>query len=386
MASPGKVRDRAKALVGFIGRRVAWRYGNAAEPFKGDPDAAACELNALRAFVDANRSLEYEVKRIGAVAAPGRFRWTGAQAHGGLVRCIPNGSSSVLRFDESGDWGRDDFISFHSHDPFQWTGGCLHEGRLFGFPRASNQLLMQDLMEGDVAICDLGTNYEGEHHYGGVVTADGVVVQPPRNTDHLLMIHLDDRETRTIHLAPPALSLRLRYCASFLHPNGLVYFAPERDEKVVVFDPKTHRFRRIGSPVRAMVFDLALAMDGNLYGFSAAEPGILRIDVREEEATMIRTDWGVPGCYTSKLGINGRIYGIPGRGDSFLEFDVESHGIKVIGHADDAKVVHCAGGCVTESGVIACAPCEGAGLYLLEPTAPRMIPERLRRSCFVDCY
>ena len=385
-----KILRRLQKLLGaarqIISCRIAGMYGNSRDAFQMDDRAVTELVKSLNVFTGGNKDITYSVESLGSAEGKGRFKWTGASADDEAAFLIPNSSNEILRVDDKGVIGRHAIRVCQDSGSFRWTGGCIYQGRLYCFPRSSNFLLEYDMSSGEIREIDLGQNYRGEHHYGGVLVPGGKVILPPRNTDHLLVVDLNSMKAHRVQLAPQYLNLRLRYCCSVLHPNGLVYFAPERHDRVLVFNPETEEFRRMGRSVNAMVFGMAFAPDGCLYGFSAVEKGILRIDTINETADMIRCDYGIPGCYGTKLGINGHLYGIPGKGTRFLEFCPEDHSITRLAYACSDNLVTCAGGSVRRDGVIVCAPCEEDKLLDLMPSTRRTIPDTLYELCFSDCY
>lgn len=375
------------AAKSALARRVAWRYGNAELEMSKRREIARVTISELRSFTEKNSYIAYSVQAVGTAEMSSRYNWTGAQYYEGMAYFVPNGAATLVAWD--GDDGLCKWAIEHiDNEPFKWTGGCIFQDKLFCFPRASNELLICDLGQESLRKVDLGQGYRGEHHYGGVMTARGMVYQPPRNTDHILSIDLasSSLHAKKIPLAPPFVGAKLRYCGSFLHPNGLVYFLPERDERVLVFDPETEQFKRIGPPIDAMVFDVALAPDGNLYGFSAAGYGLLQIDIKRESVEMLKTGIDQPGCYGTKLGLNGRLYGVAGKGGCFLEYDPTTREAKVIGKGLNEGVVTCAGATVTQHGMIVCAPCQEGTVYALRPSESCVIPKQLFVDCFSDCY
>lgn len=364
-------------------RAVAWKQASAAvTPNNADVSELFVQYGV---FVAKNKGVRYAVDARSPVDVIQEYKFVGAQSHYDEVLFVPNGSDSFASLDSNNAVALLPFLDPASAKPFQWTGGCMWDGALYCFPRASNSLLSLDLSTGEASQIDLGQGYAGEHHYGGVLVGT-TVYQPPRNADHLLAIDLETASARRIPLAPQWLHMRFRYCGSVLHPNGLVYFLPERDDRVIVFDPKTECFRFIGDPVRAMVFDACVDVRGHIYGFSAYEKGVLHIDPDDELVEMVRQDYGVPGCYGTKLGINGLMYGIPGDGDSVLEFNPDSYEIRSIGRTEQLGIkAKCAGGAVRDDGSIVAVPAFGSYVYSVVPSRKGKIPAELN-SLFQDCY
>jgi len=203
-------------------------------------------LEKLKKFVNANSKVQKKVvhKKINKVE---KLSWVGAQISNDKVYFIPNGESEFLIYDlKSNKFQK---IGNLSNKPFKWTGGNIYNNKLYSFPRSSNKLLELNLNTKKIELHDLELNYSNEHHYGGVLTEDGVIYQPPRNNNYILKINLKDYSIAKIYIAPKF--LKLRYCGSIKHPNGMIYFLPENG-KVLCFNPKTNHISFIGKNVKVM--------------------------------------------------------------------------------------------------------------------------------------
>lgn len=303
--------------------------------------------------------------------------------HPDLACCIPNSSRQIICFDPVSmkykHWG------LLSEGNFKWTGGGKYKNIIYAFPRTSNCVLCIDCERETTEEMPLPVVYEGEHHYGGVITDKGYIYQPPRNADHILKININTWEVSKIYLVPRLFHLKLRYCGSICHPNGFIYFLPEREERVIKFDPDTDQFEYIGRPIKeCMVFSAVVMPDGNIYGFSLYK-GILKIDVENEDVTMIFYHINF-GCYGTKLGINGHAYGIPGSGTEFWEYDAATNDVRSCGTNGDKKKAKCAGGFTDTMGNIHMAPAFGDKIYSLIFNNKKEIPEIIYKMFFTDNY
>lgn len=342
------------------------------------------KLDSLKSFYKKNNASVIKIETF-PVEGQNQYKWVGGQVNeNDDLFGIVNGATKVLKFSNLNQT-----IEYFGELPprnFKWTGGCFYNKSLYGFPRSANELLKVDVEQETTQELKLGLNYRGEHHYGGVLTRKGIVYQPPRNTDHILAIDLNTLRCRRIPLAPQWKKIKFRYCGSVLHPNGFVYFLPEFGERVIKFDPDTEEFAYIGSALDCMVFDAAIAPDGNIYGYSAYSHGLLKIDVMKDTTEMAHQEL-LPGCYGTKLGPNGKLYGIPGDGNDFLEYDVENDRIDSIGRAAELGNAKCAGGAVDHFGNIYCVPALGSYLYKIRFNGiEAAIPKDLYDDFFVDCY
>lgn len=341
-------------------------------------------LNALQEFT--NRFKNLTVKKILHTEIKdyreGKFVG-GILVYGTIACLIPNSSRQVMLFNTSTleyeKWG------WLSDGRFKWTGGGQKNQYIFAFPRAFNKILQIDCQELKTEEIDISLNYKGEHHYGGVLCKNGMIYQPPRNTDHLLAINTISWEVHKIKLLHGYIHYKLRYCGSVLHPNGYIYFLPERNERVIMFHPSTEKFIFIGRFIsECMVFHAVVSVDGNIYGFSLYN-GILKIDVRKNSVKMLYPDKYF-GCYGTKMGINGKIYGILGNGETFWEYNVVGHELKRIKNIDNTQKAKCAGGLTDRSGNIHMVPAFGNEIYTLDFGNKEIIPEKLYEQYFSDNY
>lgn len=118
------------------------------------------------------------------------------------------------------------FSGTYSKNDFKWTGGCIYNGKLFSFPHSKNTLLVYDISSDMFKEIDCGFNNTAEHHYGGVCPTDGIVYQPPKNTNHILKWDLKTKSCRKIEINN---GQNCRYCGTVIHPDGYIYFIPEKD-------------------------------------------------------------------------------------------------------------------------------------------------------------
>lgn len=311
-------------------------------------------------------------------------KWVGGVLdHKYSVCFIPNSAGKVLYYDTRMEhfetWGRT------SEGRFLWTGGGTFKNKIYGFPRTSNELIRINYSDKTIEEISLSLNYDGEHHYGGVITDSGKICQPPRNTDHLLITDIETCEVHMVYLVPHAIRCKLRYCGSVKHPNGCIYFLPERKERVIKFNPVTEQYSFIGNTIsECMAFGGVVALDGNIYGFSLYK-GILKIDVENNRTEMLCCNICF-GCYGTKMGINGKLYGIPGDGSMIWEFDIHTGQAKSVWELKEHSKAKCAGGVVDYKGDIHMVPAFGNYIYSLKFNNYSEIPADLHKMFFSDCY
>ncbi len=347
-----------------------------------DNEYMSCQndLVKLENFVEKNAELEKSIngKKINKASI---LSWVGAQINNQKLYFIPNNESNILVYDLKSDKTKK--IGNLSDKSFKWTGGNVYKNKLYCFPRTSNDLLELDFDTEKIVLHDLNLNYSKEHHYGGVMTEDGFIYQPPRSNNYILKINLKDYSTHKIYIAPKF--LKLRYCGSVMHPNGMIYFLPENG-RVICFNPKNNHVSFIGKSVKAYCFDAKVYHDGNIYGFSAYKTGILKVNVKNKSAKMLHNDINFKS-YGTKLGINGKLYSIPGDGDLFYEYSPLNDKVDVIGETYEKGLnAKCAGGCVDQFGNIYSTPTFGKYMYIIKFNNKNKIPSDLYKQFFIDNY
>lgn len=335
-----------------------------------------------RNYVTKNRDVEYIVHRKTLPPVQAVHKWVGAQHSSGWLYGIPNDMNAVLKY------GRDtvQYLETMETGCFKWTGGCIWNGFLYGFPRASNCLLKMALDTEKIEYIKLQTDYLKEHHYGGVCTKDGMIYQPPRDTDHILVWNLKTKQARRIYLVNKSENRTFRYCGSILTSNGIIYFLPEMNEKVIKLDTKTEKWDFIGKEMDSMVFDAKMGVDGCIYGYSAYCPGILKINTNTDSAEMIHPEI-TPGAYGTKLGVNGHLYSIPGDGDDIWDYNPFTDTVTSIYRFSKEQKAKYAGGVTVKNGNIYAVPARENGLLQLKANGCNSeIPEDLYLEYFSDCY
>lgn len=325
---------------------------------------------------------EYVVRKADLPIKHKGYKWVGGQWTGNKFYGVPNDEKAFLFYDKNGPQiGDSQFTGC-----FKWTGGCIWKDKMYCFPRSRNSFLVYDLKTEEEYERFLPCGYLDEHHYGGVRTGEGIVYQPPRNTDHILVTDLKYFAVRKIFLAPSWMRMKFRYCGSIIHPNGYIYFLPERDQKVIKFNPVDETWCYIGKEISPFVFDAKVGCDGNIYGYSAYSDGILKIDVFADEVSMLHTEVK-PEAYGTKMGINGKLYSVPGAGGEIYEYDIESDILRSIYHVPEDVEVKFAGGATNVDGRIIFAPAECSSVLILEPEVRGYeIPFEDYERIYVDFY
>lgn len=333
-------------------------------------------------FIVRNRNVQYMVSFEKLPCVSAIHKWVGAQNNENYIYGIPNDMNAILKHDIEGN----NYLGKLGSELFKWTGGCIWKNSLYAFPRTSNYLLKMSLDTEKTEYISVEEKYKKEHHYGGVLIKDGIVYQPPRNSNHFLVWDLKTRTSRKIYILNKLSGKTYRYCGSVLHPNGYIYFIPEKGERIIKLNTLTEEWSYIGEKMDAMVFDAKVSVDGNIYGFSAYCKGILKIDVKNDFAEMLHQEINA-GAYGTKLGINGHLYSIPGNGNDIWDYDPITDSLEKIyqfPYELDAKY---AGGTSLRNGNIYAVPAKENQLLMLKADVEDVeIPKDIFQNFFVDCY
>lgn len=374
-----RIKDRIRLILVRIAKCVIWNRHKERIfiPWSLEDDLTFCEY---RKFISENDTVNYKIKFIDLPQVEARYKWVGAQVFGNHVYAIPNDMSQVLRLGID----KAEFFGSLEKNIFKWTGGCIWNENLYGFPRTNNSFMKMNLETMSIDEVPISVQYPVEHHYGGVCTKNGVVYQPPRDTDHILVTDLSDGHSWKLQIMPEKWHMKLRYCGSVMHPNGFIYFLPEYHDKVIKLNPQTGVWTFIGDPISSMVFDAKVATDGNIFGYSAYCSGILKIDVMKDTVEMIHTDIS-PGAYGTKLGINGHLYSVPGDGNVIWDFNPIKDTLNRFTTISDSSKAKYAGGVTTKDGDLYFIPATARSVMMMECNNTS-IPENIYESFFVDNY
>lgn len=291
-------------------------------------------------------------------------KYVGGVLYNNFMYCIPNKEKSFLKIDLK--TYKQEYIDFKyksNTNDFLWTGGCIYNDKIYGFSRTANNIICLNLKNKKISYIDLKTNYMNEHHYGGVCTKDGILYQPPRNNNTILVVDLNKNTSREIIISPKI--IKYDYVTGLITEDNNIYFIPNSKGKVMVLNIKNEKITFIGKNINCSVFGPCFGPDGNIYGFSSYDTGILKIDIKNNTTEMIHKEIGCPGCFGNKLGINGNIYGIPGNGKYIWEYNVIEDKIKIIKEISD-EYAKCAGGVVASDGTIYTTPACGNKIYKFE--------------------
>ena len=334
-----------------------------------------------RSFVQRHRDKLPSV-RIIPIAKQNRYQYVGGQIDGKKLYAVVNSAEKMLVYDiEKNNLS---YLGDFSKDDFKWTGGCIYKNVFYSFPRKENCLLAFDIKEGSFSEIMCPFSYSGEHHYGGVCTDSGIIYQPPRNTNSILRWDINQRACSEIIINN---GTKCRYCASVIHPGGYIYFIPEADACVLKMDIKTEEIVPVGEPVQGFAFDLKVAADGNIYGFRSGThtSGILKIDTKNDTVSVLHKDLNF-NAYSTKLGINGKLYSLPGYTGDVWEFDPETQKVRVIYSMDSTQSIYYAGGAVDRNGDIYGLPVFSEDILVLSFNSDEEIPEDIYQHFFVDFY
>ena len=334
-----------------------------------------------RQFISRHRDITYEPQILTENLGSEKYKWVGGVYNKSQFVCFPNGSSQLLIADNAGT----SKINVGT-GAYKWTGGCIYNKNIYAFPRSKESFLKFKTEEKRAEEVVVGYKYEGEHHYGGECTENGIVYQPPRNCDHILKTDLNTGICYKLQLTPGILDLKFRYCGSILHPNGFIYFFPEEPGKVIKLNPINDSWYFISKKIYLPVYDAKVGCNGNIYGFSNYGKGILKIDVEHDQVKVLYETLET-GAYGTKLGINGRMYSIPGDSMTVWEFDPETEKCKSFYKLRNNGKAKYAGGATGTDGTIYFTPANAETLMILEAKGNGYnIPDYLYTYFFKDCY
>ena len=319
------------------------------------------------------------------------YKWVGGVlASDGNIYAIPNKSSQILTITPKDNsfclWG-----SLPVGPMKKWTGGCYWNGFVYGFPRGANSLLKIDYLNKTTEIIDLPISYSSDHHYGGAVTPEGVLYQPPRDGKTILRIDLNNYQVREIVLPKRFAKKSYLYYGGIYHVSGKVYFFPRgRFQKVLYIDVKSEELSYCtGLLAHVSATSAALAPNGMIYAYNSYTKGILKIDPETNYASIIHQH--LPGGYFgTKLGFNGKLYSIPGSSSSIMEMDPATECVRKC-----AEVIHetnvpakCAGGAIDTYGNIWCIPAQGNYIRCLRfcDIASVKASDLYSSGLFASCY
>lgn len=306
-------------------------------------------FNKYKEFINANRTLRPDISIINLPQKQNRFQYVGAQYCNGRIYGIVNSAETMLVYDiHKNEFS---FIGNFSDNDFKWTGGCIYHGSIYMFPRAEQTLLSYNPDAKTFSEIESSVVFENEHHYGGVCTDEGFLYQPPRNSNHILKWDIKSKKSSKINIDTNKV---FRYCGSVLHPNGYIYFIPEKEGRIIKMNIANEKIEYIGDAIDGFAFDCSILPDGNIYGFRT-DKGILKIDTQNDEVFILHDDIYI-GAYGTKTGINGMIYSLPGYTNIMWEYDYINNSLKKIYSVNEINNVYYAGGAVDLSGNIYAVP------------------------------
>lgn len=336
-------------------------------------------------FVMENRESEPKTEIIKLTEKQHSFQYVGGQITDNKLYGCVNSATKMLKYDIS--TGDMEFVGDFSCVDFKWTGGGIYEDNLYFFPRVENSLLIYSPTDNTFTKEECEFNYEKEHHYGGVITDNGIIYQPPRNTNHILKWDLNTKKCEKIYINNKEVC---RYCSNIIHPNGYIYFIPEKDFDIIKMNIKTEKSEYLKTSFDCMCFNCVIGADGNIYGFRSATgdygKGIVKINVECDTVELLHTECEF-GAYGTKNAINGKIYAIPGYYNDVWEFDPFTNSIKKIYTVNQKCDVHYAGGPIDINGDIYSVPVKADNVLKLSfGHCNKIIPKDIYNKYFRNFY
>lgn len=345
-------------------------------PNIGQPKGCTRELfEQYSSFCDINKNIVYSCENQ-KICINDTHKCVGGVCQKDEIFFTPNKANAVLMVKDN-DIKK---IGQLSSEDYKWTGECIYNNKIYFFPRKQNNMLVYD---GKELSCVKGLEYNREHHYGGILW-ENMVIQSPRSSSHFLIWNLDEGRCYKEYICSSFIEAFFRYNCSILHPNGFIYFFPE-DGRVIKMNPENMKWIFVGDRLQTMIFDAKVAPNGNIYGFSINNTGIVKLDVKTDSVTIIHKDIFF-GAYGTKLGVNGNMYSIPGSGSFIWEFEPITEEVKLFIDLNDNGYAKYAGGCTTNVGEIYFAPAFADNILKLIPNKKVCIPEDLYNTIWVDNY
>ena len=119
-------------------------------------------LTEYAAFVGANRTLSPCIERIPLPRQENSFQYVGGQIFEGKLYGVVNSAESMLVCDLKS--GEITFRGRFAKTDFKWSGGCIWERTVVFFPRAADCLLLYHIDTDTFEEIAIPFSYAGEHH------------------------------------------------------------------------------------------------------------------------------------------------------------------------------------------------------------------------------
>ena len=357
-------------------------YGVVYEPYNFDGKTANVDyITSIRKVIDANKQKTYSstVKKIGGFNY--ELKYVGGVFSNDKIFGLPNHSTDCLEINTHFDCYSK--FSHLSDGNFKWSGGYnADDGNIYCLPRTSDSICIinpntQQAYEQPIHTFNNGV----ETFYGGLVLKDNMYILSRRSNDKICVVNINDFSVRYINL-PSKVSL----VSAIYHPNGNMYMFPHGTGKVLKMNIQSEEISEIGDSIDSDTFGCVIAYDGNIYGYNGVWcTGITKVDVENDTTSILHSN-EVSKMYGTKLGINGKIYGVCGDSNEIYSYDIETDKLSVLMDVSDTEgdetynEAKCAGGCVAENGAIYMIPAKGRFILKISPidclqTFPRNILE-----------
>lgn len=318
--------------------------------------------NEFRSFQNLDNEDEMLYSDIEIISVPRIVQCVGCLIFNDWLYCCPANGGQIMMFNLKNH--SFSFGNTISSGKLFFSGIGKYGNNIYCFPRKANSIVEHDCFDNVTKEIDLGTDYEDEHHYCGVITPEGIVYQPPRNTNHILKINLNDYSVEKVKISYP--KARIRYSGIVYHPNGCIYMIPEFSGKIMVLDPQTDKFKYIGPFwVDCRAVGPTVGCDGNIYSALIFSKGILKIDVHKNEVSIIQQS--IRFASFGLESVNRKIISFPSYIDEFYEIDIINNEIHEVGTVNRfSEKAECAGAAVSKDGNIYVVPCYGKNIYVLK--------------------
>ena len=259
----------------------------------------------------------------------------------------------------------------------KWNGGVLgHDGKIYGVPSNSDQVLIIDSTTNTVSYIDNIKNGDNKWR-GGVLAPNGKIYCVPSRDTQILVIDTDDNDSISyIPNTEPYLPTGEKKWSNGVLVGKKIYCIPEDATQILVIDtddndsisyiPDTEPYFDNGGTKWG---SCVLAPNGKIYCIPLHSNKILVIDTNNNDAISY-IDVGVFGenkWMGGVLALNGKIYCIPSHSDKILIINPQDDSISYITGLSN-KNDKWDGGVLAPDGKIYGIPFDSDEILVIDPT------------------
>ena len=145
-----------------------------------------------------------------------------------------------------------------------------------------------------------------------------------------------------------------------LGPNGKIYTTPYQYNSTLILDPETETYTQqfINAPIKSSGYIGGVCTNGKIYYLASG--AVLVNDIFNNRFYNIDISYGsnTSGYFGCCLGVNGKIYGIPGNANNVLVLNPNDESYYFLTSSDISAAIGSkwAGGVLAPNGIIYCMP------------------------------